>query len=93
MKNAEKLQAKVTKHKSSIREKQQRQDSPDQTDDHEDVIALKTRISQLEAENKGLRERIAALSSSANRQPVQSYRGSVREQQHNFFKYSNIRRY
>jgi hypothetical protein len=85
-------QTKVTKRKSTTRGKQERGGSPNQTSNCEDVIALKKRISRLEAENKHLREQIAALTNSASR-PVQSNKDSVREQQHNFFKYSNIRRY
>jgi hypothetical protein len=82
---------KVAKRKSAARAKQ-RDDSPNQRGDHQDVVALKERISQLEAENEDLRRQIAALTNSANRS-VQSGGDSVREQRHNFFKYSNIRRY
>jgi hypothetical protein len=53
---------------------------------------LKKEIRRLEAENKNLREHIAALSANP-RQSVQSSCDSVREHQHNFFKYSNVRRY
>jgi uncharacterized membrane protein len=58
----------------------------------EDVNALRMRIAQLEAENKGLRQQLAAKS---NREPApsRSSEDSVREQRHNFFKYSNTRRY
>jgi hypothetical protein len=83
---------KRTKRKSPAGGKQQGGDSPAHLGDHQNLIALKERISRLEAENKGLREQIATLTSIANR-PVQSHTDSVREQQHNFFKYSNIRRY
>jgi hypothetical protein len=92
MKRAETPQIKITKRKSPAGGKQQGGDSPFQLGDHQDLIALIERISRLEAENKGLREQIATLTSTANR-PVQPYTDSVREQQHNFFKYSDIRRY
>jgi hypothetical protein len=92
MKRAETPQIKIAKRKPPAGGKQQGGDSPAQVGDHQDLIALKERISRLEAENKGLREQIATLTSTANR-PAQSYTDSVREQQHNFFKYSNIRRY
>jgi hypothetical protein len=92
MKRTEAPQIKLTKRRSPAGGKQQGGDSPAQLGDHQDLIALKERVSRLEAENKGLREQIATLTSTVNR-PVQSYTDSVREQQHNFFKYSNIRRY
>jgi len=83
---------KVAKRTFTRRRKQDREESPNQTSNCEDVIALKKQISQLEAENKQLRKQIAALTNSVSR-PVQSDRDPVREQQHNFFKYSNLRRY
>jgi hypothetical protein len=57
-----------------------------------EVASLKKRISELEAENKSLRRQLA----STNHQtppPSRSSEDSVREQRHNFFKYSNLRRY
>jgi hypothetical protein len=57
----------------------------------DDVVTLKKRIARLEAENRQLRNQIAVLRNSMNRSS-QSLSDSVREQQHNFFKYSNARR-
>jgi hypothetical protein len=57
----------------------------------EEVVLLKKRITRLEAENRQLRNQIAVLTDSMNRSS-QSLSDSVREQQHNFFKYSNVRR-
>ena len=82
----------TTKRKSSATKKQPCEESTDHLDIREHVIALKKQISSLAAENKGLREQIAAMSNVANR-PAESHKDSVREQQHNFFKYSNTRRY
>jgi hypothetical protein len=57
----------------------------------EDVAFLKQEIVRLQRENRDLQERIAMLSRNAT-SPRQS-QDPVREQQHNFFKYSNARRY
>jgi hypothetical protein len=56
-----------------------------------EVAALKMRISELEAENQSLRRQLASTSYQAP--TALSIRDSVREQRHNFFKYSNLRRY
>ena len=57
-----------------------------------EVAALKMRISELEAENKSLRRQLASTNYQAP-PPSRSSGDSVREQRHNFFKYSNLRRY
>jgi hypothetical protein len=57
-----------------------------------EVAALKTRISELEAENKSLRRQLASTNYQAP-PPSRSSGDSVREQRHNYFKYSNLRRY
>ena len=88
MEKAEKQEARVVKRKSAARGKQVQDDPVSR----EDVVALKERIARLEDENKRLRKQIAVLSDSTSR-PSQSRSDSVREQQHNFFKYSNVRRY
>ncbi len=56
------------------------------------VPALQMRVKELEAENLRVRQQLATM---ANRTapPSQSSADSVREQRHNFFKYSNARRY
>lgn len=92
MEKTEGRNTKITKRQFRVSEKQASPDSLNSTRDQESVTALKKEIRRLEAENKNLREHIATLSASP-RQPVQSYSDSVREQQHNFFKYSNARRY
>src|ERR1700739_1362523 len=62
-----------------------------------EVNALKTRITELEkrvrtleAENERLRAQKTIV---VERSAQKSYEDSVREQRHNFFKYSNARRY
>ena len=85
-------QAKVMRRKSPTGRNQECADSRTAGDDCEDVVLLKKEISRLEAENKKLRKQIAKLTNSGN-PPVPSGSDSVREQRHNFFKYSNIRRY
>jgi hypothetical protein len=91
MEKSEGQTRKVTKRKASARTRQL-EDSSNQLGDGHDIIALKERISRLEAENKDLRRQIAAMANSANLSN-QSGRDPVSEQRHNFFKYSNIRRY
>jgi len=71
--------------------KRKRDDSAGGGGGHEEVVALKKRIIRLEAENSQLRNQLAVLTDSMNRSS-QSLSDSVREQQHNFFKYSNVRR-
>jgi hypothetical protein len=57
-----------------------------------EVSALKKRIAQLVAENEILRRQLASTNYQAP-SPSRCDNDSVREQQHNFFKYSNFRRY
>jgi hypothetical protein len=57
-----------------------------------EVTVLKERIERLETENDVLRRQVAALSAQANA-PYRSAEDPIREQRHNFFKYSNVRRY
>lgn len=92
MEKTERQEAKVVKRKSAARGKREQGDSINSADDREDVVVLKQRIFRLEAENKQLREQIAALSDTMSRSS-QPHSDSVREQQHNFFKYGNVRRY
>ena len=91
MGKAEGQTRKVTKRRAPARPKQL-EDSPNQLGDDHGLIALKERISRLEAENKDLRRQLAAMATSANRSD-QSGRDPVSEQRHNFFKYSNTQRY
>ncbi len=92
MEKAEKQEAKVVKRKSAAKGKREQSEPVSHDGDREDTVVLKQRIARLEAENKQLRKQIAGLSDTMSR-PSQSRPDSVREQQHNFFKYSNVRRY
>ena len=56
------------------------------------VAALKMRISELEAGNERLRRQLTLTNYQAP-PPSRPSEDSVREQRHNFFKYSNLRRY
>jgi uncharacterized small protein (DUF1192 family) len=60
--------------------------------DVDNVDVLKKRIAKLEKENESLRQQLA-LMSARSVGPERSSADSVREQRHNFFKYSNVRRY
>jgi hypothetical protein len=92
MERAEKQEAKVVKRRSAARGKREQSDPVSHDGDPQDVIVLKHRIGRLEAENKQLRKQIAALSDTMGRSSQPRW-DSVREQQHNFLKYSNVRRY
>ena len=92
MEKTERQEAKVVKRKSTARGKREQGDAMNSADDREDVVVLKQRIFRLEAENKQLLKQIAALSDTMSRSS-QPRLDSVREQQHNFFKYGNVRRY
>jgi hypothetical protein len=59
--------------------------------DGEGLDVLKKRIAELEAENKGLRQQLVAMNSRP--EPSRSFEDSVRQQRHNFLKYSNAKRY
>jgi len=63
-----------------------------QSSDGDEIGALKRRVANLEAENASLRQRRAPMGTRIAK-PSRSSEASVREQRHNFFKYSNIRRY
>jgi hypothetical protein len=91
MEKVERQEAKVVKRKSGASRKRKQADSADSADEREEVVALKKRISRVETENRQLRNQIAVLTDSMGRSS-QSLSDSVREQQHNFFKYSNVRR-
>jgi hypothetical protein len=92
MEKAERQEVKVVKRKSAARGKREQDDAMNSASDREEVVVLKRRIFRLEAENKQLRKQIAALSDTTSRSS-QPRSDSVREQQHNFFKYGNVRRY
>lgn len=83
----------VAKSKS-IKKALQTTDSPaiEPTEDEADLGALQRRIVELEKENERLRQQVALMSARTFGNE-RSSTDSVREQRHNFFKYSNIRRY
>jgi hypothetical protein len=72
--------------------KRKQADSADSADERDEVAVLKKRIARLESENRQLRKQVAVLTDSMGRSS-QSVSDSAREQQHNFFKYSNVRHY
>ena len=82
---------KVVKRKSGATATCKPGDSAGDDAEREEVVTMKKRITQLDAENRQLRNQIAVLTDSMNRSS-ESLSDSVREQQHNFFKYSNVRR-
>jgi hypothetical protein len=92
MEKVERQEGKVGKRKSSAAGNRKQADSADSADERDEVAVLKKRIARLESENGQLRKQIAVLTDSMGRSS-QSLSDSVREQQHNFFKYSNVRRY
>ena len=92
MEKAEHQEAKVVKPKSGATGKRKQADSVSGADERDEVVVLKKRIGRLESENGQLRKQIAVLTDSMGRSS-QSLSDSVREQQHNFLKYSNVRRY
>lgn len=92
MEKAETQEARVVKRKCAARGNRVQDDAVSHDGDREDVVVLKQRIARLEAENKQLRRQIAVLSDTMS-PSSQSRSDTVREQQHNFFKYSNVRRY
>jgi hypothetical protein len=92
MEKVDRQEAKVGKRKSSAAGKRKQEDSVGGGGHNEEAVALKKRIARLESENGQLRKQIAVLTDSMGRSS-QSLSDSVREQQHNFFKYSNVRRY
>ena len=79
----------VTKRRSATKATQREGGLTVESSDGADVSALKKRIAHLEKENESLRQRLALMSTST----VGPSEDSVRQQQHNFFKYSNVRRY
>jgi hypothetical protein len=92
MEKVERQEAKVGKRKSGATAQRKPGESVGGADERDEVVVLKKRIARLESENGQLRKQIAALSDTMSRSS-QPRSDSVREQQHNFFKYSNVRRY
>jgi hypothetical protein len=92
MEKPERQEAKVVKRKSGAAGKRKQADSVSGSDERDEVVVLKKRIARLESENGQFRKQIAVMTDSMGRSS-QSLSDSVREQQHNFFKYSNVRRY
>jgi hypothetical protein len=70
--------------------RKQRKDTSDVAGLKKTIVDLEKRLLALEAENQRLR----AQKTIVVERPVQQSSGdSVREQRHNFLKYSNVRRY
>jgi hypothetical protein len=92
MKKAERQEAEIVKRKSGPTGNRKQADPAGCADACDEVAVLKKRIARLESENRQLRKQVAALTNSMNRSS-QFPSDSVREQQHKFFKYSNVRRY
>ena len=82
----------VTKRKSTMKVTQHEDSIAVKSDNGDDLNALKKRIAQLQAENESLRQRLTLMSTRIA-EPSRSSDDSVREQRHNFFKYSNVRRH
>jgi cell division protein FtsB len=82
----------VTERKFATKARQRDDSFTVKSSDGDDVEALKKRIAQLEAENESLRQRLT-LTSTRLGEPSRSSEDSVREQRHNFLKYSNLRRH
>lgn len=80
------------KRNSTRRASRPEDSQPIESRDGVDVSALNKRIAQLEKENHSLRQQLARMSTGASG-PERSSADSVREHRHNFFKYSNVRRY
>ncbi len=92
MEKADRQEAKIAKRKSCATGKRKQADSADSAAECDEVAVLKKRIVRLESENRQLPKQVAVLTDSRGRSS-QSLSYSVREQKHNFFKYSNVRRY
>ena len=83
--NSGNKQKKTKSFSGSVRVISEESDSPE-------VRELKEQIRALETENQRLRQQVNELSKQSSiREP--SYDEKLREQRHNFFKYSNLRRY
>ncbi len=76
----------------SITKPMLREDDASRNSANADIGALNERIVKLEKENESLRQQLAMMSRGVV-ESAKSSTDSVREQRHNFFKYSNIRRY
>jgi hypothetical protein len=92
MEKTERQEIKVGKRKFGATGKLKQADSVGGASERDEVAILKERIARLKAENQQLRKQVAVLTDGMGRSS-QSSPDSVREQQHNFFKYSNVRRY
>lgn len=62
------------------------------SDDATELNALRGRVKVLETEIADLRNQVAHLSKTSHA-PAKTSEQQLREQRHNFFKYSNARRY
>ena len=92
MEKTEQKGTKSVKRSSAATRKPEQENSEGGAGGSEEVVALKRRIARLEAENRQLRNQVAVSTDSMHR-ASQALSDSVREQQHTFLKYSNVRRY
>lgn len=93
MKNLEDAQRKMRER--NARKKQEEdlvQPEIAASNDRSEVLLLKQQISALITENRRLRQQKTIVVERPRGQE-RTHTGSVEEQQHNFFKYSNTRRY
>jgi hypothetical protein len=67
-------------------------DSPEVLRLKKQIVELKRQVAALHLENNRLRE-LKTMVVERSRGPERSHGDSVAEQQHNFFKYSNVRKY
>ena len=92
MEKTEHKGTKSVKGRATPTRKHEDEDSAGGAGGSEEVVALKKRIARLESENRQLRNQVAVSTDSMHR-ASQALSDSVREQQHTFLKYSNVRRY
>lgn len=98
------MKARVLAHRTAVSQRSTRarplknkvaKESPNPQDGNDrldEIAALKEEIARLQSENRALRDRLASQS-AVSTQTSRSSEDAVREQRHNFFKYSNVRRY
>lgn len=93
MKNLEDAQRKMRERNArKQREKDLVQPEVAASDDSPEMLRLKHQISALITENNRLRQQ-KTIVAERPREQDKPYRDSVKEQQYNFFRYSNARRY
>jgi len=94
MKNLEAEQQKMLERNRGVRRGKEAADNATsrEVDEGGELETLRMRVQTLEAENEELWIQIAILQKQTRTQQT-SYEAERRKQQHDFFKYSNARRY